>query len=58
MRKVASQKRQAVKELKFYINQGRKIARQINRKIDTLAQLNKLKAAAKERLIKLCNLGE
>lgn len=56
MRKSLSRKKQAIKELKFYILQSRKIARQINRKIESLAQLNRMKAQAKERLIKLCGL--
>ena len=56
MRKPASQKRQAVKELKFYIAQTRKLARQINRKIESLGQLNRMKEAAKQRLIKICGL--
>lgn len=56
MRKVASQKRKAVKELKFYINQSRKLARQINRKIDSLAQINRFKDRAKKQLIEICGL--
>ena len=56
MRKVASQKKQAVKELKFLIAQTRKIARQINRKLESLAQWNKIKAVAQEHLVKLCGL--
>ncbi len=54
MRKPSSAKRQAVKQLKTCIRLSRKIARQINRKLETLAQLNKMKAAAQGQLIKIC----
>ena len=56
MRKVLSQKRQAVKQLKVCIRESRKIARQVNRKLESLAQWNKLRSAAQEQLIKLCGL--
>lgn len=56
MRKPASQKRQALKALRFAICQSRKIGRQINRKLESLATLNKIKAAAQKRLIDLCGL--
>lgn len=55
MRKPISQKRQAVKDLKMWINLSRKVARQINRKIESLGQINKMKAAAQQRLIQLCS---
>lgn len=54
MRKPSSQKRQAVKELKTLIREGRKVARQVNRKLESLAQINRMKTAAKERLIQIC----
>ena len=54
MRKPTSQKRQAVKELRTLINLSRKVARQINRKIEALGQINRAKAAAKQRLVELC----
>lgn len=54
MKKPPSPKRQAVKELQFWIHQTRKLARQINRKLESMARANKMKAAAKERLIKIC----
>lgn len=56
MRKPSSAKKQAVKKLKFYIRQSRKVARQINRKLESLAALNKMRAAAKEELIVICGL--
>jgi hypothetical protein len=56
MRKLASQKKQAVRHLKFAIRQSRKVARQINRKLESLAQLNKMRSAAQEELVKLCKL--
>lgn len=56
MRKPASQKRQAVKELHFWIRQSRKVARQVNRKLEALATANRMKSAAKERLIQICGL--
>ena len=36
------------------IGLSRKVARQINRKLDTLGQINKAKAAAKQRLVEIC----
>lgn len=56
MRKPQSQKKQAVKALKGAIREGRKIARQINRKLESLAQWNRIKAAAQEELVKICGL--
>jgi hypothetical protein len=56
MRKSMSQKKQVVKRLKFVIRQSRKVARQINRKLESLSQLNKMKAAAQEELVRLCDL--
>lgn len=53
MAKFLSNKRQAVKVLKFWINQSRKIARQVNRKLDSLAEANKMKEAARQQLIKI-----
>lgn len=54
MKKPISQKKQAVKVVQFWVRQTRKIARQINRKLDSLATANKMKAQAKEDLIKIC----
>jgi len=54
MKKPMSTKKQAVKELKFYIGLSRKTARQINRKLETLGQINKAKMAAKQRLVEIC----
>ena len=56
MQKPLSQKRRAVKRLKFAIRQSRKIARQVNRKLESLAQLNRMRAAAQEELVKICGL--
>jgi hypothetical protein len=56
MKKPATQKRQAVKALKICIRESRKIARQINRKLESLAQWNKARTAAQEALIKICGL--
>jgi hypothetical protein len=56
MRKPPSTKHQAVKTLKFCVRQSRKVARQINRKLESLAQLNKIKAKAQEELVRLCGL--
>jgi len=56
MKKPPTQKRQAVKQLKTCIRLSRKIARQINRKLESLATLNKMKAVAQNQLIKLCGL--
>jgi len=56
MKKPPSQKRQAVKQLKTCIRLSRKLARQINRKLESLAVLNKMKAAAQEQLIRICGL--
>jgi hypothetical protein len=56
MRKPSSQKRQAVKALKIAIRESRKVARQINRKLESLAQWNKATQACKDRLVKLCKL--
>ena len=56
MKKQMSRKKQAVKTLKFCIRQSRKVARQINRKLEALAALNKMRAAAQEELVKICGL--
>jgi len=56
MKKPPTQKRQAVNQLKTCIRLSRKIARQINRKLESLATLNKMKAAAQNELVKLCGL--
>jgi len=56
MKKSPTTKHQAVKQLKSCIRESRKIARQINRKLESLSQWNKLKAAAQEQLVKLCGL--
>jgi len=54
MRKTASQKKQAVKKLKLCIREARKLARQVNRKLESLAEWNKMKQKAKEELVKIC----
>ena len=56
MRKPSSTKKQAVKQLKICIRKSRKVARQINRKLESLAQWNKATQMAKEQLVKLCGL--
>ena len=56
MKKPQSMKRQVVKQLRACIRESRKIARQINRKLASLAEWNKAKAAAQEQLIKICGL--
>lgn len=42
-----------IKELKRCIRFSRKLSRQIDRKVDSLAKFNKLKAAIKLELVKL-----
>ncbi len=54
MRKSPTEKHQAVKSLKVCIRETRKLARQINRKLESLATWNKMKQTAKDRLVKLC----
>lgn len=56
MRKSPTMKRRAVKDLKICIRESRKVARQINRKLESLARWNKLKQTAKDQLVKLCRL--
>ena len=56
MRKPMSRKKLAVKRLRYCIRQSRKIARQINRKLETLAALNKARAAAQQELIDIMGL--
>jgi hypothetical protein len=56
MRKYPSMKRQVVKRLKVCIRESRKCARQINRKLESLANWNKAKQAAKNELVKLCGI--
>jgi hypothetical protein len=56
MKKQPSMKHQAVKNLKTCIRLSRKLARQINRKLESLARLNRMKAAAQAELVKLCGL--
>jgi hypothetical protein len=46
-------KRQAVKQLKMCIRLARKCARQVNRKLATLAELNRQKDQAKKILVTL-----
>jgi hypothetical protein len=53
MRKVETAKRRAVRDLKVCIRESRKLARQINRKLESLGQWNKAKQAAKDKLIAL-----
>ena len=55
MRKSPTAKHQAVKDLKACIRGARKMARQVNRKLESLAQWNKAKQAAKDRLRELCS---
>jgi hypothetical protein len=54
MKKPPTMKRQAVKQLKICIRESRKIARQVNRKLASLAQWNKATQAAKEALVRIC----
>lgn len=56
MKKPPSTKHLAVKQLKMCIRESRKLARQINRKLESLTQWNKAKAAAQQALVKLCGL--
>lgn len=56
MKKPPSTKRQAVKQLKFFIRQTRKLARQINRKLESLKQMNQAVAACKQELVRICGL--
>lgn len=56
MRKSPTMKHQAVKQLRVCIRESRKIARQINRKLESLAGWNKAKQAAKDQLVRLCGL--
>jgi len=56
MKKPPTTKHLAVKQLKMCIRESRKLARQINRKLESLAQWNKARSAAQETLIKLCGL--
>ena len=56
MKKPPTQKKQAVAQLKACIGAARKLARQINRKLESLAQLNKMKAAAQADLVRICGL--
>lgn len=56
MRKSPTMKHQAVKQLRVCIRESRKIARQINRKLESLADWNKAKQAAKDQLVRLCGL--
>ena len=53
MRKPLSRKRQAIHNLRTCIRLSRKLARQINRKLEALAQLNKMKQAAQAELIRI-----
>lgn len=53
MRKPLSRKRQAIHNLRTCIRLSRKCARQINRKLEELAQLNKMKQAAQAELIRI-----
>jgi hypothetical protein len=56
MKKPPTTKRLAVAQLKLCIRLSRKCGRQINRKLETLAALNKMKAQAQQRLIEICGL--
>lgn len=56
MKKSLSRKRQAIRNLRTAIREGRKLARQINRKLESLAKWNKVKTAAKEELVKIMGL--
>ena len=54
MKKPPTAKQQAVKQLKTCIRLARKCARQVNRKLASLAELNRMTAEAKKILIVLC----
>ena len=54
MRKPMSEKRRAIKKVKFWIAQGRKLARQVNRKLDSLSHAGRMKELAKQELIRIC----
>lgn len=56
MKKSPDNKRQAIKQLKACIRLSRKTARQINRKLESLAEINKMKSAIQAHLVKLCGL--
>lgn len=45
----------AIRQLNICAKESEKLARQINRKLESLAQWNKAKAAAQEALVKLCD---
>jgi hypothetical protein len=53
MKKAQTAKRRVVKELRVCIRESRKIARQINRKLESLGHWNKATQACKDRLIQL-----
>jgi hypothetical protein len=57
MRKSPSAKHQAAKQLKIAIRESRKLARQINRKLESLKAWNKAIQIAKEQLVKLCKIS-
>jgi hypothetical protein len=50
---ILSRRRQAIKTLKLCIRESRKLARQINRKLESLAKWNNAKVLARNELIKL-----
>jgi hypothetical protein len=56
MKKLLSTKRLLVRELRSCIRDSRKCARQINKKLELLAELNKRKASAQQRLVEWCGL--
>ncbi len=54
MKKPLRHKKQVIKQLKQVIGLSRKLARQINRKLASLAELNQAKAAIKKQLVDIC----
>jgi predicted RNase H-like nuclease (RuvC/YqgF family) len=56
MKKPRTDKRRAIDTLKMCIRESRKMARQINRKLESLAQLNKMREAAQAELVRICGL--
>lgn len=53
MKKPMSSRKQAISTLKTCIRESRKLARQINRKLESLAQWNKATQAAKNEMIRI-----
>jgi hypothetical protein len=57
MKKPLPQKKQAIKRLQVCIREGRKLARQVNRKLESLKQWNNAKDYAKQELIRLFEMN-